>query len=188
MIRVIGGYPVHLVEALRLRNGTRVALRPILPTDGKLLREFFRSLSAQSRYNRFMTRLDGLPEALVDRFTNIDYASHLALLATGLKDGREIIIGEARCIADDHHPTTCELAVAVADTWQRSGIALGLLERLERQAAALGFTRMVADTLFTNEAMLGLARRAGYAITTNPEDRALAQLEKRLQPSAAIAA
>jgi acetyltransferase len=186
--RSIGRYPAHLIDVVRLTDGTRVTLRPVLPQDADLQRAFFRSLSAKSRYSRFMTRLEELPETLAERFTCIDYRSHLALLAE-VFDGRcGTMIGEARYVADDHDSTTCELAIAVADAWQESGIALALLERLEREAAALGFTRIVADTLITNEAMLGLARRAGYAVTANPEDRLLARLEKRLQPLAAIAA
>jgi acetyltransferase len=186
--RSIGRYPVHLIDVVRLTDGTRVMLRPVLPQDADLQRAFFRSLSAQSRYSRFMTRLEELPESLAERFTCIDYRSHLALLAE-VFDGRcGTMIGEARYVADDRDSTACEFAIAVADAWQGSCIAGALLERLEQEATALGFTRMVADTLVTNQAMLGLARRVGYAVAANPHDRALARLEKHLQPWAAIAA
>jgi acetyltransferase len=154
----------------------------------ELQRAFFRSLSPQSRYSRFMTRVNELPPALAERFTRIDYTSHLALVATILEDGREVMIGEARFVANDHDPTTCELAIAVADAWQRCGIALALLVRLERQAAELGFRRMVADTLVSNRAMLGLARQARYVVNASLEDKTLAHLEKRLPPPVAIAA
>ena len=127
-----------------------------------------------------MTRVNELPQALAERFTRIDYTSHLALVATILEDGREVMIGEARCVADEHDPATCELAIAVADAWQRCGIALALLVRLERQAAELGFRSMVADTLVSNRAMLGLARRTRYALIASPVDKTLARLEKRL--------
>jgi acetyltransferase len=187
MTRPFGTYPVHLTSVARLADGTCVTLRPVLPQDGELHRRFFRALSARSRYCRFLTRFTELPEALVERFTSVDYKSHLALLATVSEHGAEVMIGEARCIAEEGDPGTCEFAIAVADAWQRLGIALALLERLERQAAASGFRRLVADTLVSNGPMLGLARRAGYAITANPEDRELARLEKSLQP-AAIAA
>ena len=188
MTRTIPHYPVHLIDVMHLPAGTRVMLRPILPQDVELQRAFFRSLSAHSRYSRFMTRVNELPRALAERFTRIDYTSHLALVATILEDGREVMIGEARCVADERDPAICELAIAVADVWQRCGIALALLVRLERQAAELGFRRIVADTLVTNRAMLGLARRARYAIIASPEEKTQARLEKHLRPVAAIAA
>jgi acetyltransferase len=188
MMRSIGGYPLHLTGVVRLADGTRVTLRPVLPEDGELHRRFFRSLSPRSRYCRFMSRLTELPEPLVERFTDVDYTSHLALLATISQCGAEVMIGEARCVAERDDPDRAEFAIAVADAWQRQGIALALMERLERQAAASGFRQLVADTLVSNGPMLGLAQRAGYAITANPEDRELARLQKQLQPVPAVAA
>ena len=148
-----------------MADGSRVTIRPTLPQDVELQREFFRRLSAEGRYCRFMTRLNELPEALAERFASIDYRSHLALLAEVFEDGRETMIGEARYVVDARDPATCEFAIAVADDWQARGIARALLDRLERQAAASGIRRMVADTLLTNRAMIGLAARAGYAVT-----------------------
>jgi acetyltransferase len=180
VIYTIHRYPVHLIDVVRLADGTRVTICPTLPQDVELQREFFRSLTAQSRYCRFMTRLNELPQSLAERFASIDYRSHLALLAEVLDGGRKTMIGEARYVVDDRDPTSCEFAVAVADAWQASGIARALLDRLERQAAASGIRRMVADTLLTNGAMIGLARRIGYAVRLNGEDAELARLEKHL--------
>jgi acetyltransferase len=177
----INRYPVHLIDVVRIADGNRVTIRPSLPQDADLQRAFFRTLSAEARYCRFMTRLTELPEALAERFANIDYRHHLALLAEVFDQaGRETMIGEARYVVDERDPTICEFAVAVADEWQAYGIARALLERLERQAAACGIRKMVADTLVANEAMQGLARRAGYTIKTSREDAQLARLEKVL--------
>jgi acetyltransferase len=180
----IARYPVHLIDVVQAADGSRVTIRPTLPQDVELQRVFFRSLSAQGRYGRFMTRLNELPESLAKRFASIDYRSHLALLAEVFENGRETMIGEARYVLDARDPTTCEFAVAVADNWQASGIARALLDRLEHQAALSGIRSMVADTLPTNRAMIGLARRLGYAVRLSPEDPELVRLEKHLDPSA----
>ena len=147
MTYAIPRYPVHLIDVVRLVDGGRVTIRPTLPQDAELQREFFRCLSAERRYSRFMTRLNELPETLVESFASIDYCRHLALLAELFEDGRETMIGEARYVIDASDPETCEFAIAVADNWQARGIARTLLDRLERQAAASGIRRMVADTL-----------------------------------------
>lgn len=181
MTYTIARYPVHLIDMVRVADGSRVTIRPTLPQDADLQRRFFRSLSAESRYCRFMTRLRDLPETLAERFKSIDYRTHLALLAEVFDEGgHETMIGEARYIVDERDPTTCEFAIAVADAWQAYGIARALLARLERQAAVSGIRRMVADTLITNRAMQRLAARAGYAIRVSPEDAGLATLEKVL--------
>jgi acetyltransferase len=181
VIYTIGRYPAHLIDVVRVADGNRVTIRPTLPQDTELQRTFFRSLSAESRYFRFMTRLNELPESLAERFASIDYRAHVALLAEVFDEtGHETMIGEARYVVDERDATTCEFAMAVADDWRASGIARALLERLERQAAASGIRRMVADTLITNRAMQRLAARAGYAIRACPEDAGLAKLEKVL--------
>lgn len=173
-------YPVHLIDVVRVANGHRVTIRPTLPQDAELQEEFFRSLSAEGRYCRFLTPLSRLPASLVQRLSAVDYQRHVALLAEFFEGGRQTMVGEARYVVSDDDPLTCELALAVADAWQELGIARAMLARLEREAAASGLHRIVADTLLTNRAMIGLARRAGYSVTTNRDDARLARIEKRL--------
>ncbi len=184
MTYTIQRYPVHLIDVLRLDDGTRVTIRPSLPQDADLQREFFRSLSTESRYCRFMTRLSELPEELAIRFASIDYRDHVALLAEVFEGGQETMIGEVRYVVDADNPQACEFAIAVADVWQAHGIARALLERIEREARKSGIRHMAADTLWSNRAMLRLARRAGYAVAPNREDRTLARLEKDLSGAA----
>jgi acetyltransferase len=183
MIYTIPRYPVHLIDVVQVAGGSSVTIRPTLPQDAELQRKFFGALSAEGRYFRFMTPVNGLPEAVARRFVSIDYRSHLALLAEVFEEGRETMIGEARYVVDPRDPAICEIAIAVADDWQAHGIASALLDRLERQAAASGIRRMVADTLLANRAVIGLAARAGYTVRPSGEDATLARLEKNLIPS-----
>lgn len=184
MTFVIHRYPVHLIDVVRVGGGRRATIRPVLPQDEGPQMEFFRSLSTVSRYNRFMTRFREPPAALVSRFVNVDYRNHMALLA---EDGCGRVVGEARFVADKSQAGLCELAIAVADDWQGSGLARTLLDRLEREANRLGFRLMIADTLISNGPMLGLSRRAGYAATASPDDASLVRLEKVLAPGPAAA-
>src|SRR5690348_11370012 len=117
MTYTISRYPVHLIDVIRLVDGSRVTIRPTLPQDLELQREFFRSLSREDRYRRFMGPLNELPDAVAQRFVSIDYRSHLALLAEVFENGREIMVGEARYVVNEHDPATCEFALAVADDW-----------------------------------------------------------------------
>ena len=181
MIYTINRYPVHLIDMVQMSDGSRVIIRPTLPQDVELQRAFFRALSPLSRYCRFMTRANELPETLVDRFTNIDYRRHVALLAEVFDEARQqIMVGEARYVIDEGDPAVCEFAICVADEWQARGIAQALLARLEQQAVAAGIRKMVADTLIANEPMRALATRAGYSINANREDFELVRLEKVL--------
>jgi len=180
MTYTIARYPVHLIDVVRLIDGSRITIRPTLPQDLELQREFFRSLSTEGRYRRFMVPLNELPEVVAQRFISIDYRSHVALLAEVFDDDREIMIGEARYVLDEHDPATSEFALAVADDWQGRGIGRVLLARLEREAAASGIRRMLADTLYDNKAMRALAASSGYTVRANREDARLVRLEKQL--------
>lgn len=181
MTYTISRYPVHLIDVMHAADGTRLTVRPTLPQDVELQREFFRALSAKSRYSRFLTKLSELPPSLAERFENIDYHGHVALLAAVFNPiGRESMVAEARYVLDEHDPNTCEFAIAVADERQGRGIATTLLARLERQALRSGVRKMTALTLSTNEAMLRLAQRAGYTIGQSPDDRTVMVLEKAL--------
>jgi acetyltransferase len=181
MTYTIPRYPVHLIDFISAK-GRRVTIRPMLPQDFKLQREFFRSLSASVRYSRFMAAFNELPDGVAERLGKVDYSSHLALLAEVVKDRSETMVGEARYVIDEHDSATCEFAIAVADNWQACGIGRALLTRLEREAAASGIRRMIADTLYDNKAMRGLAASSGYAVRANREDARLVKLEKQLSP------
>jgi hypothetical protein len=61
-----------------------------------------------------------------------------------------------------------------------------LLDRLERQAAASGIRRMVADTLVINKGKIQFATRAGYIVEVSCGDASVARLEKCLTGSLPI--
>ena len=184
---VIDRYPVHLIDVMGTADGRRITIRPTLPQDRELQKEFFRSLSAESRHSRFMTRFKELPDALAEQFASIDYRGHLALLAEVFDGGRETMIGEARYVVDANDRERCEFAISVADGWRRCGLGSALLSRLEHEAAASGISLMSAHTLVSNNAMLGLAVRAGYRVVADRCDASQANLEKKLAtPSAPL--
>lgn len=182
MLYQIHRYPAELIDVVRLAGGERVVVRPVLPQDADLTSAFFRELPATSRYDRFLGPMQGLPPELVARFTRVDYADHLALVAEVFAAGSEIVIAEARYVrAADM--TSAEFAVSVADAWQGKGLASLMLAKLACRAAAQGITRLTGETLAGNARMLHLARKAGFTIRPSQDVRGLMLLEKVLQPS-----
>ena len=172
-------YPAELIDLVRLAGGTRVVVRPVLPQDEDLTRAFFRDLSAPARYDRFMTNLREFPSELMRRFTQIDYTSHLALVAEVFVDGRETVIAEARYVRGPD-ATVAEFAVSVAEAWQGKRLASLLLEKLACRAAAGGVRRLVGETLATNAKMISLARKAGFTVLPSPDVRGLMLMERVL--------
>ena len=174
-------YPAELIDVVRLGGGERIVVRPVLPQDEDLTLAFFHNLSGSARYYRFMTNVREVPSDLVRRFTQIDYSSHLALVAEVFSGGRETVVAEARYVRQPGS-SDAEFAVSVAEPWQGKGLAKLMLGKLVCRAAAAGVQRIVGETLATNAPMLSLARKAGFLITPSSEVRGLMLLEKSLTP------
>jgi acetyltransferase len=163
-------------------DGPVVTLRPIRPEDAEMEQEFVRGLSEQSRQFRFMNPLRELTPAMLARFTQIDYDREFAIIAVQESDGREIELGVARYVVDPDGET-CEFAIVVADRWQRRGLGGHMLETLIEIARSRGLRWMIGNVLATNEPMLRLARKLGFAITGNPDDATTKRVTLRLDPS-----
>jgi acetyltransferase len=179
----IDRYPTELIDVVLLDDGRRLTIRPVLPQDAEIVQTFVRTLSDGSRRSRFFRALRELSDDLLNRFINIDYHSHLALLAEVFDADRETMVGEARYVVDGD-PSCAEVAVAVADAWQGHGIGGLLLQRLERGAATGGIGMLVGRTLATNLSMQRLARKAGYSVEADPSDSDVLCISKQVGSAA----
>jgi len=157
--------------AMRRRIGsTWVIVRPIGPDDVALEAEFIRSLSDETRYQRFMATLREAPVAKLRALTQVDQQRDLALVATVGRDGREQIVGAAR-YGVDASGTGCEFAIALADAWQGSGLAGILMRMLIDVARRRGLATMEGIVLATNRKMLELARQLGFRVMPDADGR-----------------
>jgi RimJ/RimL family protein N-acetyltransferase len=167
-------------DILRLRNGKSVTVRFVEPDDADALQAYFRSLSVRSRYNRFLGAMSELPQNLLEHFIHVGEADRFSVIATMMIDGHESIVGEAR-YAFDADTDRFEFGLSIDDRWQGQGIGSALLRNLQCRAAAFGATRLFGDTLRSNEVMIGLARKSGFAFTRNPDDWKLVRFEKHIK-------
>jgi GNAT superfamily N-acetyltransferase len=73
------------------------------------------------------------------------------------------MVAEARyAVAADGR--SAQFALAVADQWQRRGLATQLMATLERVAAAAGVARLTGECLAINEGFVSFARSLGYRV------------------------
>lgn len=135
---------------ITLRDGTEIEVRPVTPADAETLRAGFDELSAQSRWRRFMRPVTRLTDKEVAYLTDIDYVDHFAWGAQTL-DRPPVGIGVARFVRDKSDPTAAEIAIVVADAWQRRGVATVLLELLVLSAADRGIERFWGYVAASND-------------------------------------
>ena len=92
-------YPVQWIDRWQLANGSTVTVRPVLPQDKELARDFVaRQLTPHSRYQRFMIGMSSLPSSMADYFTRIDYHDHFALIAEVFDGQGHRQIGDGRFV------------------------------------------------------------------------------------------
>ena len=166
-------------DMLRSRHGEAITVRFVEPRDAEGVQIYFRGLSARSRYNRFFGAISQLPPGLLDRYIHVGEADQFSVVATMQVDGLETIVGEAR-YAFEAETAGFEFGLSIDDRWQGHGIGTALLKNLECRAAAFGASRLFGDTLRSNDAMIALARKSGYAFSNSPGDWKLVRFAKEI--------
>jgi acetyltransferase len=172
-------YPAYLVSTWQLPNGTDVVIRPIRPEDAELTQDFVRSLSEETKYFRYMDAVRELSQAMLVRFTQIDYDREMALLAVTHVDGKEVELGVAR-YAINPDGDSCEFAIVISDQWQKQGIAHKLMNVLMDVARAKGLRKMDGEVLKYNRSMLKLAEGLGFRVEAHPDDDSVRYISRQL--------
>ena len=169
-------------QMFRLPGGETVRLRAIGPQDADRLQAYMRNLSAWTRRNRFLGAVSELAPTELDRLTHMSGPGELALIAFAGIGGETAMIAEAIKVITPESQR-CEVALSVTDGWQRKGLGTLLLANMESRARMLGMRYLVGEVLRTNDAMKGLARKAGFAIRGPFKDARLIEIVKDLSSS-----
>ena len=153
------------VEALA--DGRHVEIRALKPDDRDALLAAVGRTSAQSLYRRFFGARRGFTEQEIAFFVDVDFASHVALVATVGKEGRPVIAGGARYVVVA--PGKAEVAFAVVDQYQGRGIGAALMRHLAAIAREAGLRQLVAEVLPDNIPMLKVFEKSDLPLTTKRE-------------------
>jgi len=142
-------------EVLTLRDGRRVRIRTVLPSDKTRLLTGFQRLSDESRRSRFLAPKKRLTPEDLAYLTEFDGVDHYALGAVELRDngmeGAGAAIGRFR--RSDEDPKRADVAIVVLDTWQGAGLGRLLLVRLMAAACERGIQTFNADFFSENRAV-----------------------------------
>ena len=105
-----------------------------------------------------------------------DAAPPALIVESGDGDARTVI-GEARYAFDG---IACEFALSVSDAWRGRGVGALLMGFIEERAKVRGAHYLVGDVLRSNQPMLALARKLGFAVTRPVLDDRLFKVTKGL--------
>jgi ribosomal protein S18 acetylase RimI-like enzyme len=147
-----------------LRDGRTVTIRSFRSSDRDDLVAAVHRLSDDSLRRRFFGVKRSLSDAEVDYFSNVDFVSHVALVALVGRDGTLLVVGGGRYVVS--RPGSAEVAFAIVDDCQGLGIGSALMRHLIVLARSAGLERMTADVLADNVAMIRVFRRTGLRLQT----------------------
>lgn len=131
----------------------RPGLATLEPSDRELVARLFRRLSPDSVYRRFFSP-SPRPDQFVASVLRTDHHDREAVAAT---DGGEVV-GVAQYVRLAGS-LEADMAIVVADDWQRQGIGTRLLAALAERARAEGITAFTVDIQGDNYGALRLMKR-----------------------------
>ena len=149
-------------ETIELRDGRKVTLRPIRPTDAVLLVDLHQHLSADSQFYRFFGPKPDLSPAEAEYLANVDFTKRFAIVASVDEDGERLVAVGRFDIAEDEDEA--EVAIVVRDDHQGVGLGRTVLERLLDVARGRGIRALVGEILAENVRMLDLLRSSGLEV------------------------
>ena len=156
-------------EDLHLEDHAEVVIRAVNADDAPMLQAFVRGLSVRSRRYRFLSALVELSVSQLDRLVRPDRIG-LALVALRGRSRDAAIVGEARYVVDPATGCDAELAIAIADGFQRKGLGTRLMKMIVAHASKIGVRRLFGEILAENRAMLEFMRQLGFGVRANPAD------------------
>ncbi len=127
-----------------------VRIRPYESADGELIEAMSARLSKRSLYERFFAGTPTLPPRYLAALAKTDHDDREVVLAVY----SDAVIGIAEYVRDKDAPARADLAVLVADDWQRRGIGRRLVTALGELADRRGIADFSADALMTNRSAL----------------------------------
>jgi ribosomal protein S18 acetylase RimI-like enzyme len=155
---------VSFSVAETLRDGRTVEIRAQRPTDVEGLRAAVAHTSAATLSRRFFAPRRHFSEQEVAYFLNIDFVTHVALVAVVDEGGKHSIVAGGRYVLVQ--PGVAEVAFAVIDEYQGQGIGTKLMRHLVSIAREAGLRELVAEVLPDNHPMLIVFQKSGLKVAT----------------------
>jgi RimJ/RimL family protein N-acetyltransferase len=158
--------PYSAIEVLH--DGSRVEIRALRPDDRAAILAAVGHTSERSLYRRFFAARRTFTEREIAFFLNVDFTSHVALVAVVKHDdGGEEIVGGGRYVM--LQPGRAEAAFTVVEQYHGRGLGTVLLRHLAAIAGGAGIHEFVAEVLPDNTPMLERFEHSGFPLTSRRE-------------------
>ncbi|NVM36235.1 MAG: GNAT family N-acetyltransferase, partial [Candidatus Lokiarchaeota archaeon] len=156
-------YPEKYETFLNLKNGKTIKIRPVKPTDERMIQELHYSLDEQDRYLRFFAPMKDFRHKKIQPMVNIDYSTDMILVGEFSERGEDQIIGLGAFFKTGQ-PSIAEIAFVVHKDWRGLGIAKFLLKYLSQIGKELNYRTFTGSILLENKPMIHIINSSGYLL------------------------
>lgn len=127
--------------------------------------------SREDIYMRFFSSFKPLSHEQMERYTQIDYEREMAFIAIKKNNRDETeTLGVVRAICDSNLDTG-DISIIIRTDMKGKGLGSLLMDKMIRYCKLKGLNRLVGDVLPENSAMLKLAKKFGFDVTTDFNDQ-----------------
>ncbi|MDN2483211.1 bifunctional acetate--CoA ligase family protein/GNAT family N-acetyltransferase [Vibrio agarivorans] len=159
-------YPTQLEQMITLKDGRKVLMRPIKPEDEPKHAAFIHKVSKEDLYKRFFTDVGEFNHESLAAFTQIDYDREMAFV---VEEPNGDILGVARAMITPDN-SDAEFAVLIRSDQKGLGLGKVLMTNIINYCRQRNTKQISGMTMPTNQGMLNLAKRLGFAISIDFED------------------
>jgi len=167
------GHPMR-ERHVTLRDGTRVLIRRLQPTDLSLYPDFLSEVTNEDLRLRLLVPTREINPELLKRLVNYDPAKAMAFIAIEEASGR--MLGVVR-LHDDAGGEMAEFAILVRSRLKGHGLGWLLMRHMMGYAKEKGLRAVYGDVLAENTSMLSMSAELGFRIVENPAERGVRRVE-----------
>jgi RimJ/RimL family protein N-acetyltransferase len=146
----------------RLPDGAQILIRPIRADDKRYLEIGLRHLSDETVHRRFLSPKRSFSRSELRYLTEVNGRDHVALVAEYPGEPVRRLIAVGRFVRSHEDPEAAEVAIVVADDWQRRGVGSLFAKRLATHARLSGIRRFTATMASENLAAHKLMGKLTY--------------------------
>jgi acyl-CoA hydrolase len=162
-------YPADIATKHTFRNGLKVRIRALKPSDEDAMRRLFYRFSDETVLRRFFFRITTMPHDKMQEYVNIDYSRELSIVALVDQTEKREIIAEARYMKNEQSGYG-NVAFVVDEKYHGSGIGTYLYLMLVRLAKERGLKGFTAEVLETNTGMIKVFEKGRLPMDARVQD------------------
>ncbi len=168
-------YPERYETQLTLPNNKTLKIRPIKPTDERMLQDLYYSLDKRDRYYRFFSPIVDFRHKKIQPYVNIDYMTDMIIVVIHEENGEAKIVGIGG-LFKTYLPSNGEVAFTVHKDWRGFGISKFLLNILVVIGRELKYNLFTGSILLENKPMLNIIHNSGFPLIDTKIEKGVANI------------